>query len=144
MEKYSAKMAKLFVERENPDLITEPCIGIVTIAPPELTISIWDGQVTLYPSQLYMNDRLYNDYSREYEITGDLTEITINTTSGNTEAGPGPHKHQHGKISGTGKYKAIGTIINTDTLIVGDYVKVVPSQNGQMWFVDSKFRKVKP
>ncbi|MGL5426325.1 MAG: DUF2577 family protein [Cetobacterium sp.] len=144
MEKYSSKMAKLFVERENPDLIVEPCIGIVTVAPPQLTVSIWDGQVILYPNQLYMNDRLYNDYTRQFDITGDITEITIDTTTSNETTGPGPHSHKHETIKGTGSYKAVGTIINTDTLIVGDYVKVVPSQDGQMWFVDSKFRKVIP
>lgn len=143
MEKFSSKLAKMFVERENPETITEPCIGKVVIAPPELTISIWDGEVILPPKKLYMNDRLYHDYTREFDITGKITEITIDTTSSNTEAGPGPHKHEHGTIEGTGKYKAIGTIINTDTLVVGDYVKVIPCQDGQMWFVDSKYRKVK-
>jgi len=72
-----------------------------------------------------------------------IIEITIDTTSSNTEAGPGPHKHEHGTIEGSGKCKVIGTIINTDTLVVGDYVKVIPCQDGQMWFVDSKYRKVK-
>jgi len=143
MEKFSSKLTKMFVERENPDMITEPCIGKVVIAPPELTISIWDGEVILPPKKLYMNDRLYHDYTREFDITGEITEITIDTTSSNTEAGPGPHKHEHGTIEGSGKCKVIGTIINTDTLVVGDYVKVIPCQDGQMWFVDSKYRKVK-
>lgn len=142
MKNYPSLLTRMFVERDNPDLILEPCLGKVIKVPPELTISIWDGQVTLYPKQLYMNDRLYNDYTRKFSITGDITEITIETTSTNEEAAPGPHKHKHGIIDGRGKYKAIGTIINTDTLIVGDYVKVIPAENGQIWFVDSKFRKV--
>ncbi len=96
----------------------------------------------LTPKKLYMNDRLFDDYTREFDIVGDITEITITATSSNIEAGPGPHKHEHGTIEGTGKYKAVGTIINTDTLVVGDYVKVIPCENGQKWFVDSKYRAV--
>ena len=142
MEKSSVKLTKMFVERENPDLIIEPCIGRVIIAPPELTISIWDGKSILYPKHLYMNDRLFNDYTREFDITGTITEITINATSSNNDAGPGPHKHEHGTMEGSGKYKAVGTIINTDTLKVGDYVKVIPCEDGQKWFVDSKYRAV--
>lgn len=141
---YKRIMNKMMKERENVSVEFEPCIGKVIIAPPDTTISILDGQVTLYPHMLYMNDRLYDDYTRKFDITGTITEITINTTSSNTEAGPGPHKHEHGTIKGDGKYKAIGTIVNTDTLEVGDYVKVVPTEKGQKWFIDSKFRKVKP
>lgn len=143
MGKFANQLTKMFVERENPEEITEPCIGRVIKAPPETTISILDGNVTLFPHMLYMNDRLYDDYTRKFDITGELTEITINATTSNVEAGPGPHKHEHGTIEGSGKYKAVGTIINTDTLIVGDYVKVIPCQDGQMWFIDSKYRKVK-
>lgn len=142
MEKSSSKLAKLFVERENPDLILEPCIGKVIIAPPELTISIWNGETILTPKKLYLNDRLHDDYTREFEITGEILDILIDTTSQNIETGPGPHKHDHGTIEGTGKIKIKGTIINTDTLKVGDYVKVCPCEDGQKWFVDSKFRAV--
>lgn len=141
---YKRIMNKMMKERENVPVEFEPCIGKVIKAPPETTISILDGQVTLYPHMLYMNDRLYDDYTREFDMTGTITEITLNTTSSNIETGPGPHKHEHGIIKGDGKYKAIGTIINTDTLKVGDYVKVVPTEKGQKWFIDSKFRKVKP
>lgn len=140
---YKRIMNKMMKERENVPVEFEPCIGKVIKAPPDTTISILDGQVTLYPHMLYMNDRLYDDYTREFDITGTITEITLNTTSSNIEAGPGPHKHEHGTIKGDGKYKAFGTIINTDTLKVGDYVKVVPTEKGQKWFIDSKFRKVK-
>ncbi len=89
-----------------------------------------------------MNDRLHDDYTREFKLTGEVLEILINTTSENIEAGPGPHKHKHGTIEGTGKIEIEGTIVNTDTLVVGDYVKVIPCENGQKWFVDSKYRAV--
>ncbi|MBC2855244.1 DUF2577 family protein [Cetobacterium sp. 2A] len=141
---YQTEMVKMMKQRENKEVEFEPCIGRVIKAPPEIEISIYDGQVILLPHKLYMNDRLYNDYTREFDIEGDITEITIESTSSSVEASPGPHKHKHGTIEGTGKYKAVGTIINTDTLIVGDYVKVVPTEKGQKWFIDSKYRKVKP
>ncbi|MGL5313233.1 MAG: DUF2577 family protein [Peptostreptococcaceae bacterium] len=140
---YKRIMNKMMKERENVSVEFEPCIGKVIKAPPETTISILDGQVTLYPHMLYMNDRLYDDYTREFEIIGTITEITINTTSSNSTCPLGA-VNPHGTIEGKGKYKATGTIINTDTLKVGDYVKVVPTEKGQKWFIDSKFRKVKP
>lgn len=140
---YELAMAKMFKKSDSQVSIFEACIGIVIKAPPEITITIWDGQVTLFPHMLYMNDRLYDDYTRKFDIVGEINEITITTTSSNIEIGPGPHKHEHGIIEGSGEYKAIGTIINTDTLKVGDYVKVVPTEKGQKWFIDSKYRKVK-
>lgn len=140
---YELAMAKMFKKSDSEKTVFEACIGTVIKAPPETTITIWDGQVTLFPHMLYMNDRLYDDYTREFDIVGNITEITIDATSSNVEAGPGPHKHSHGTIKGKGKYKAVGTIINTDTLKVGDYVKVIPTEKGQKWFIDSKYRKVK-
>lgn len=140
---YKRIMNKMMKERENISVEFEPCIGKVIKAPPETTISILDGQVTLYPHMLYMNDRLYDDYTREFDIVGDITEIIINATTSNNTCPLGA-VNDHGIIKGTGKYKAVGTVINTDTLKVGDYVKVVPTEKGQKWFIDSKFRKVKP
>lgn len=88
-----------------------------------------------------MNDRLFDDYTRKFDIVGDITEIIIDATSSNNTCPLGA-VNPHGTIEGKGKYKAVGTIINTDTLVVGDYVKVIPCENGQKWFVDSKYRAV--
>lgn len=139
---YELAMAKMFKKSESEDTTFEACIGTVIKAPPETTITIWDGQVTLFPHMLYMNDRLYDDYTRKFDIVGDITEITINATSSNSTCPLGA-VNTHGTIKGAGKYKAVGTIINTDTLKVGDYVKVIPTEKGQKWFIDSKYRKVK-
>lgn len=139
---YELAMAKMFKKSDSEETTFEACIGTVIIAPPETTITIWDGQVTLFPHMLYMNDRLYDDYTREFDIVGDITEITINATSSNSTCPLGA-ENAHGTIKGAGKYKAVGTIINTDTLKVGDYVKVIPTEKGQKWFIDSKYRKVK-
>ncbi len=96
----------------------------------------------LTPNKLYLNDRLHADYTREFKLTGEILDIVINAISQNIEGGPGPHKHDHGTIEGTGKIEIKGTIVNTDTLKVGDYVKVCPCEDGQKWFIDSKFRAV--
>lgn len=118
------------------------CIGEVIKALPELTISILDGRFILYPHMLYMNDRLFDDYTRTYKLEGTLDEITINATSSNNTCGAG-YSNPHGTIEGSGEYKANGTIINTDTLKVGDLVKVTPTEDGQKWIVDFKIRKIK-
>ena len=91
---------------------------------------------------LYMNDRLFDDYTRTYKLEGTLDEITINATSSNNTCGAG-YSNPHGTIEGSGEYKANGTIINTDTLKVGDLVKVTPTEDGQKWIVDFKIRKIK-
>lgn len=118
------------------------CIGEVIKAPPELTISILDGRFILYPHMLYMNDRLFDDYTRTYKLVGTLDKITINATSSNKPCGLGA-TNPHGTIEGNGEYKANGTFINTDTLKKGDLVKVTPTEKGQKWIVDFKIRKIK-
>lgn len=118
------------------------CIGEVIKAPPELTISILDGRFILYPHMLYMNDRLFDDYTRTYKLVGTLDKITINATSSNKPCGLGT-TNPHGTIEGNGEYKANGTFINTDTLKKGDLVKVTPTEKGQKWIVDFKIRKIK-
>lgn len=139
--KNSELAAKFLKGLETPSNF-QVCIGEVIKAPPELTVSILDGRFILYPHMLYMNDRLFDDYTRTYKLEGTLDEITINATSSNNPCGLGA-TNQHGTIEGSGEYKANGTIINTDTLKIGDLVKVTPTENGQKWIVDFKIRKIK-
>lgn len=116
-------------------------VGIVIKAPPELTISLLDGNYILYPRMLYMNDRLFDDYTRQYSLEGEITEYSFDNTTNSEPVGTHP-AHPIKKLAGSGTYKARGTIINTCTLKVGDLVKVTPSEDGQMWFVDCKIRKI--
>lgn len=140
MNKNQIEAMKIFKMYENKE-VWEACIGKVIKPMPELTVSILNGQFILTPELLYLNDRLHDDYTREFELEGTIDEIEIETTSLNMTASQ--HQHKHGTIKGSGKYKAHGTIINTDTLIIGDFVQVIPTQEGQKWFVTSKYRKVK-
>lgn len=140
--KYQAKVAKMFKERENKENEFEICIGKVISPPPALQISIYNGEVILYPEQLYMNDRLFDDHIRDFKIDGKLESIKIDSTTSTGKAGEGPHSHTHSTIEGSGEYRASGKITNTDTLKVGDFVKVTPVENGQIWIVDFKIRKI--
>lgn len=117
------------------------CIGEVISPPPELKISILDGRVILYPYMLYMNDRLFDDYTRQYKLEGNITEYSFNNTT-ESESIPQHPAHPIKKLAGSGTYKAEGTIINTCTLVKGDLVKVTPTENGQKWIVDFKIRKI--
>lgn len=140
--KYQALLSKLLKSKDNLEPF-ESTIGKVITPPPKLTISIWNGQVILETNQLYMNDRLFNDHKRNYSLEGEIIEENIDiTTSDMTKAGQGPHKHTLISFSGNGSYKAKGKITNTDTLKKGDLVKLTPTENGQIWFVDFKVRKL--
>jgi hypothetical protein len=144
--KYQTLLAKLLNSKTN-FIPFESTIGKVLTPPPELTISIWNGQAILEPDQLYMNDRLFNDHTRLYSLEGNITEQTMEvSTSQLTGEGsrddPTHNTHKLESWGGTGIYKAEGAIVNTDTLKKGDLVKLTPTENGQIWFVDFKIRKL--
>ncbi len=132
-------VAKYLKKLEKPKEF-QTCVGVVIKAPPELTISILSGKMILYPRMLYMNDRLFNDYTRTYKLTGKITKYNFENKT-NTEIASN-HAHPIKSLAGQGTYEAEGTFINTDTLVVGDLVKVTPTEAGQMWIVDYKVRKI--
>ena len=143
---YQTKLAKLFHSKTNKDPF-EATIGKVLAPPPNLRVSIWNGQVILEPGQLYMNDRLFNDHTRNYSLEGNITEQTMSVspsqiTGEGSRDDPNHNPHKLESWGGTGTYKAEGTIVNTDTLKKGDLVKLTPTENGQIWFVDFKVRKL--
>lgn len=137
MTKYQEALAKMFKQYENIDSF-EPVLGVVIEGFPNLRISIYSGQVILGIDKLYMNDRLFDDYTRTYKLEGQITEYDFQNTT-DTEIASN-HTHPIKTLKGKGTYKAEGTFINTDTLKVGDLVKVTPTDNGQMWFIDYKVR----
>lgn len=140
---YVAALSGMWKSRENKTT-TGSTIGRVVEAPPNLRIAIWNNQVILEPTQLYMNDRLFNDHTRTFSIGGDISEQTMTVDSSLMSlAGSGPHLHNLTSWEGTGNYKSNGSIVNTDTLKVDDLVKLTPTEDIQVWFVDFKIRKVK-
>ncbi|MCS5420775.1 MULTISPECIES: DUF2577 family protein [Psychrilyobacter] len=129
-------------------------LGKVINPPPELKISILEGQITLYPDQLYMTDNLWNDYYRTYKIESEITEMTRdieNYSFQNTTATEIASLHTHpiktlagkGSDESTGDYKAQGDFWFTDTLKKNDLVMLVPTIDEQTWFIVDKVRKVK-
>jgi len=157
MGEYGAKLAKLWKELENQEII-ESTIGKVISPPPNLRVSIWNNSVILEPTQLYMNDRLFDDHTRKFEIDGEVSEIDLNLEKNEVTdiiippvlpfipapAPPPPWAVKgKGAMKGKGTYKTNGTIVNTDTLKKGDLVKLTPAGVGQIWFVDFKVRKLK-
>lgn len=137
----NSDIATKFFKGFTPVKEPQVCIGEVISPPPELKISILGGRVILYPYMLYMNDRLFDDYTRQYKLEGNITEYSFNNTT-ESESIPQHPAHPIKKLAGSGTYKAKGTIINTCTLVVGDLVKVTPTENGQKWIVDFKIRKI--
>jgi len=156
MGEYGAKLAKLWKELENQEVV-ESTMGKVISPPPNLRISIWNNSVILEPTQLYMNDRLFDDHTRKFKIDGNVDNIDLTLEKNEvTEivtppilpfvpapAPPPPWSVKgKGAMIGKGTYKTNGTIVNTDTLKIGDLVKLTPTENIQIWFVDFKVRKL--
>ena len=137
MSKYQEEFIKMMKGYENKEPF-ESVVGVVIEGFPDLKISIYSGSYILDKKILYMNDRLFDDYTRTYSLEGKITQYDFeNTTS--TEVASN-HTHPIKKLSGNGTYSAEGTFINTDTLKVGDLVKLTPTENGQKWFIDYKVR----
>ncbi len=164
MGKYGAKLSKFFKKLENEDII-ESTVGRVISPPPNLRISIWNNSVILESTQLYMNDRLFNDHTREYKLEGTIGAIDVTTSKQDIKDyiapfllkkdAPGDVTSPNKWINTIGKSQIIGTstgnrdlkitegtIVNTDTLKIGDLVKLTPTENAQIWFVDFKVRKL--
>lgn len=155
MDNYQVEAAKIFQKLRNETPIGT-VLGEVISPPPELKISILEGQIILYPDQLYMTDNLWNDYYRTYKIESEITEMTreiseynYTNTTATEKASPGPHTHDvktlngNGSDESTGNYKAQGDFWFTDTLKKDDLVMLVPTVDEQTWFIVDKVRKVK-
>ncbi len=139
------KLAKELKKFENHEQIGS-LVGKVIKPYPDLTISILSGQVILYPEQLYVNEHLTNEYIRKYEETGKITldAKTESAMAGVTgQATESPTGHAHDIKLNENTYTSKGDIKLTDTLKAGDFVKVSPMIDGQLWFVDYKVKKVK-
>ena len=154
VESWTNKLAKKIKGLENPSP-TGSIIGKVIKPMPELTISVMDGQVILYPEQLYINTLLTAEYVRSFEIkdstfelTGDKFTLTASpfvisdTTTGAARPVATIPEGQTTKVEIAGTAKITGNFKLVDTLEVGDLVKVTPTADEQTWFVDYIVKKV--
>lgn len=137
-------LAWLLVTRNNKNWMGA-ITGEVVKAPPNLEVKI-DPKITLKTKNIVISEEKISTYTREFKSWGNVDEIVINgeieTTSSNTEGGPGPHKHQHGTISGIlkgkGTFKLSGTNEWTDDLKVGDMVLLVPTNEHEIFYLVDK------
>lgn len=137
-------LAWLLVTRNNKNWMGA-ITGEVVKAPPNLEVKI-DPKITLKTKNIVISEEKISTYTREFKSWGNVDEIVINgeieTTSSNTEGGPGPHNHQHGTISGTlkgkGTFKLSGTNEWTDDLKVGDMVLLVPTNEHEIFYLVDK------
>ena len=154
MESWTNKLAKKIKRFENPTPIGS-IVGAVVKPMPELTISIIDGQVILYPEQLYINTLLTAEYVRSFEIkdstfelSGDKFTLTASpfVISDTTPSSPRPvtsiPEGTTTKVEVSGKATITGNFKLVDTLKKGDFVKVTPTVDEQTWFVDCIVKKV--
>jgi len=144
MSDYQVQLAKEFKKRENKNLIGN-ILGKVIKESPNLEISILDGQVILDSDNLYINEILLDDYERTFEIEGTMT---LNSKTELAKAGvtgqatENPLGHQHDIKLNDNSFTSEGTIKFVDTLKKGDLVKLSPTIDEQIWFLDYKVRKV--
>lgn len=124
-------------------------LGTVEVAPPDLQVRV-NPKLLLKKHQICIAKEKVIGYTREFNIKGKIKEFTlenatIETTSSNIEAGPGPHKHEHGIVDGTitgqaGTFEFDGTLKWTDELKVGEQVILIPTnQNSIFFLLDTSF-----
>ena len=120
-------------------------LGIVVKAPPELAIA-WNG-IIITKESLYIDQFLLPQYKRLSKGETKLPQVegTIKTNTQTRRGGSGEpsytsHSHKVNDdyvADGKGKYTA--SVIYTDCgLQVGDYVAMLPINNGQQFIVLSK------
>lgn len=154
-ENFQVKLAKHIKGFENKSFIGN-VIGKVIKPLPDLQISILDEQVILYPEQLYLDAKWWNDYTREFkiegsdfELKGDKFSLSANpfVIQDTTPSSPRPvatiPEGQTSNVEIGGKADNIGSITYTDTLKEGDLVLLIPTFDEQTWFVSGKIKKVK-
>lgn len=154
-ENFQNKLANSFKGFENPSKFGN-VVGKVIKPLPDLEISIQDGQIILYPEQLYLDEKWWNDYTREFEIKDSDFELKGNNFTltaspavimDTTPASPRPvttiPEGQTSNVEIGGKAQETGKITYTDTLKAGDLVLLIPTFDEQTWFVSGKIRKVK-
>lgn len=119
-------------------------LGTVEVAPPDLQVRV-NPKLLLKRHQICVAKEKVIGYTREFKIKGKIKEftlenVTIETTSSNTEAGPGPHPHPHGTIEGTmtgqaGTFEFDGILKWTDELKVGEQVILIPTNQNSIFFL---------
>ena len=129
---YSASVAKIFKDRENPKPIGN-VVGKVTSPFPNIEISILDGAVILDKDQLYCDEILMDGYKRKFESES-AGEIKHKT--------PPPPQQIYSEHTEVEKIKLEGELTLKDILKTGDLVLLIPADGEQIWFIVGKIKKL--
>lgn len=111
-------------KRNPPNL----CTGKVISPPPNLSIKT--GELELFKEDLKVADYLLKDYTRECYISGTLQSKTQSESGGSGDSSFASHFH-----SVSSQATVEGTVKFTDTLKEGDEVAMLPSYDGNTFFV---------
>lgn len=164
---WETTLEQIFNDIKKRGNITQVIAKIET-PPPNLTLKY--SEQTIPAKQIYCSNYLLPHYHREYkidgiidnielttrEISGEMTNITLENTTSTNPAGEGPHTHTvpsinasgnfkssgkgSGAIKGNGTYQSHKDIWFEDTLKAGDEVLV--NIVGVYWVVVSKVTKM--
>lgn len=120
------ELAKMLKERENKPYIG-PQIGIVVSPPPDIKIQL--GEIMLTKKHLIIAAHVLAEYERIFDLTA---ETVVANTNGVTVGDHGIHTYELTDLQAT------GTIKWTNTLQEGDEVILIPSTDGQKYYLIDK------
>lgn len=143
---WDKRLANIIKKRDNPKLIG-PVIGTVIKPLPDIQIKALSGKALFDKDDLYINKNLIAGYTRSVESNGvidlgdDLCGETDLINDGGYEATS--HKHTLETLEITdGPYSFEGELILKDSLVKGDKVLLLPTDNNQKFFIICKVKKL--
>lgn len=138
-----AEMVEVMKEVGNSNKNPAIRIGIVTHVEEtndkliDLTITM--GDLPIDKKNIYISDHLLKEYKRKVRtdviLKPKVTGITNSTNDGGQ--GASSHSHELESLSISDSY-----LYTRDTLKVGDLVSVIPTEDGQMYFVMNRVVKL--
>lgn len=129
MKDWDVKLAEELKKRQNPNMLG-PIIGTVISSPPELMISILEGQVFI--TKCYVLDNLLSGYTRTISIP---MQAAAGTTNSVDDGGDNASSHSHNIQS---LQLSEVTFNYNDTLKPGDQVFLIPTNDNQVYFLVGK------
>ena len=143
---WDEKLAKIIKKRDNPKVIG-PIICKVINPPPEIKITGLSGKLLLDKDDLYINDLVLADYSRNFISEGiiDIDDSMCGETDLIHDGGyqASSHRHSLETLEVTdGMFAAEGSFTLTDTLKKGDEVLLLPTNSNQKYFLICKVKKL--
>ncbi len=130
-------MAKELKIRQNPKMLG-PIIGKIISPPPNLKISILEGQVFI--TKCYVLDSLLSNYTRIASIPLQQASGTGDTNSVD-DGGDNASPHSHTVSLNSLQLNKISFTFN-DTLKTGDEVLLIPTPDNQVFFLVGRIKSI--